>query len=109
MIGFLEQRGHEVVWAQDAKMAKHMLKNENGIGLIILDMMLAGETTGWSVAEFRYHNERTKEIPMVVLSGTDPAEILSRARENWLEGVTLMLGKPPNIQQLDKYIASLGR
>jgi CheY-like chemotaxis protein len=107
MTGFLEQRGHDVLWAKDAKGAKHLLRNEIGIGLIILDMMLSDETTGWSVAEFRYHDEQLKKIPLVIMSGTDPVEILSRARENWLEGVTLMLSKPPDTAQLERYIASL--
>jgi two-component system, sensor histidine kinase len=108
MTRFLENLGHEVIWAQDARRAIHYLKTEDEIGLVILDMTLAGETTGWSVAEFRYHDPYAKKIPLVVMSGTDPAQILSRARENWLEGVGLMLEKPPNIAQLQKYLASLG-
>jgi CheY-like chemotaxis protein len=108
MTSFLEEIGHQIIWAQDAPGAIELLKNEEGIGLIILDIMLANGTTGWSVAEFRHYNERVKDIPLVIMSATDPAEILARARENWLEGVTLMLGKPPDVDQLERYIASLG-
>ena len=106
MTGLLEQRGHEILWAQDAKGAKHLLKNERGIGLVILDMMLAGETTGWSIAEFRKHDEYASKIPLVVMTGADPAEVLKKAQENWLEGAFL-IGKPPNIQKLVKHIESL--
>ena len=103
----LRKDGHEIVWAADAPGAIRQLVSEPGLELILLDMTLANGTTGWSVAEFRANDARSKAIPLVVLSGADPRQLQARARQNWLEGVSLMLDKPPDFELLRRYIESL--
>jgi len=99
--------GHEVLFASDAEQAIGYLDKERGIGLIVLDMMLARGTTGWSVLDYRYHLPRVKAIPLAIVSGIPPEEILFKARENWLEGVSFLSGKPFEMKRLLAYIETL--
>ena len=107
MMRSLVAAGHEVIFASDSSQAINLLVTERDIGLIVLDMMLARGTTGWSVLDYRFHEPRVRQIPVAIVSGIPASEIRFKARENWLEGIQCMLDKPIEMSELIRYIDSL--
>ncbi len=103
----LEQRGHEVIWAEDGAEALALLDTEDDIDLILLDMQLP-DMTGDEVARIiRADDELKHHIIIVVTANVRKAS--EQLTDIEIQGT---LGKPINTQQLDfllnKYFGDTG-
>ncbi|MFQ6105704.1 MAG: response regulator transcription factor [Candidatus Hydrothermarchaeaceae archaeon] len=63
----LENEGYEVITANDGKAALEKLKTVRA-DLILLDVMMPG-VDGWNVCKILKEHEKTKSIPIAILTG----------------------------------------
>lgn len=92
----LTQAGHDVTQAFNATAAMDLLSSET-FDVVLLDILLGpGTQTGWSVAGFMQAHERTRNVPIIVLSGLAPEEVRAGAHRyaNLLSKAAIILGKP---------------
>lgn len=90
--------------ASDAKKAFEILNTEK-IDLVVLDLMMP-EITGIEVLEHMKSNEITKNIPVIVLSGTQETDII---KESLKKGAAEFLYKPINPDSLVAHIENILR
>ncbi|HPM42678.1 MAG TPA: response regulator [Candidatus Omnitrophota bacterium] len=64
----LEAKGYEVLSAPDGK-AGFAKAKEDCPGLIILDVMMATRTEGFDVARLLKDDAKTKDIPVILITG----------------------------------------
>jgi CheY-like chemotaxis protein len=102
----LASLGHEVVGTPLATEGIRALTSDRRFGLILLDMILAEEQTGWLLLPFWKFDKRSRRIPLFVISGMPPEELRFMARQDLLEGVPI-LTKPFTISQLEDEIKKL--
>ncbi|WP_010383534.1 aerobic respiration two-component sensor histidine kinase ArcB [Pseudoalteromonas rubra] len=98
----LEQRGHEVVWAETGEDALSMVETEDELDLILLDMQLP-DINGDEVARQIRADSHFDELPIVALTAN------VRSAEQELQGIDIQgaLAKPINTTKLDKMLAEL--
>lgn len=98
----LEQRGHEVIWAEDGEEALALLETEDELDLVLLDMKLP-DMNGDEIARIIRADPRWDELPLVALTAN-----VGKAEEQ-LRGVSMQgaLAKPVNTQKLDGMLAEL--
>ncbi|MFP4111442.1 MAG: PleD family two-component system response regulator [Candidatus Woesearchaeota archaeon] len=89
----------EVICSKDSKKALNLLKADNNINLILLDIMMPN-IDGISMAKSIKLNPRTKNIPLVFISAKTEKDIMERARK-YSEG---FLKKPFEIEQIREII-----
>ncbi|WP_018692849.1 ATP-binding protein [Algicola sagamiensis] len=101
-ISLLEQRGHDVVWAETGEDAIALLETEDDIELVLLDMQLP-DMHGRDIAVHIRGDERLAMIPVVALTAN------VRKAEEDLEGIHIdgALAKPISTRKLDKALYSL--
>jgi response regulator RpfG family c-di-GMP phosphodiesterase len=103
----LVKNGHIVKGLRLATDAVRALTQDHyGFDLILLDMILGEDQTGWMLAYFRAFDRRSRHIPMVVLSGMPREEIRFMAAQNVLHGVPV-LEKPLDMAALERELAKL--
>jgi CheY-like chemotaxis protein len=105
----LRQRGHDVCWSATGEGALLLLRSEQP-DVMILDMKLGpGGMSGWDVAREQRLDPTTRAIPIIVLSGMAPADVRAGAHavEDALAGSILILGKPCDVDLLDRALAVL--
>jgi CheY-like chemotaxis protein len=102
----LLRMGHTVIGTPLATEGVRALTGPLRFDLILLDMMLAEEQTGWLLAYFRAFDRRSRRIPMIVLSGIPPEEVRFMSSQNVLHGVPIM-SKPVELDLLEAEIAKL--
>jgi CheY-like chemotaxis protein len=100
----LKDEGYEVLLINDPLTVKSTIENENPPQLIFLDILMAG-MDGQEVAQLVKNSEKTKQVPIVMLSANIQVEEI--AKKSHADG---FLKKPFNIEELiqvtRKYIAS---
>lgn len=98
----LEQRGHEVIWAETGEDALSMVETEDELDLILLDMQLP-DINGDEVARQVRSDSHFDELPIVALTAN------VRSAEQELQGINIQgaLAKPINTTKLDKMLAEL--
>jgi two-component system aerobic respiration control sensor histidine kinase ArcB len=98
----LEQRGHEVVWAETGEDALSFVETEDDLDLVLLDMQLP-DINGDEVARQIRSNSHFDKLPIVALTAN------VRSAEQELEGIATQgaLAKPINTVKLDKMLADL--
>jgi two-component system aerobic respiration control sensor histidine kinase ArcB len=98
----LEQRGHEVIWAEDGEEALALLETEDDIDLVLLDMKLP-DMNGDEIARIIRADKRLDDLVVVALTAN-----VGKAQEQ-LRGINIQgaLSKPVNTQKLDKMLAEL--
>jgi CheY-like chemotaxis protein len=75
--------------------------------LIILDVMMSYLSEGYDLAAMLKKNERTAEVPIVILTGVDRSfELRSRLEKNWVD-VEAFMTKPPDFGKLEDTIEAL--
>lgn len=98
----LEQRGHEVIWAETGEDALAFVETEDDLDLVLLDMQLP-DINGDEVARQIRAIPEFDNLPIVVLTAN------VRSAEEELEGVNIQgsLAKPVNTKKLDRMLANL--
>lgn len=98
----LEQRGHEVIWAENGEEALALVETEDDIDLILLDMKLP-DMNGDEIARIIRDDSHFDDLPIVALTAN-----VGKAEEQ-LRGIRIQgaLAKPVNTQKLDKMLAEL--
>lgn len=98
----LEQRGHEVIWAEDGEEALALVDTEDDIDLILLDMKLP-DMNGDEIARIIREDSHFDDLPIVALTAN-----VGKAEEQ-LRGINIQgaLAKPVNTPKLDKMLAQL--
>lgn len=101
-INLLEQRGHQVFWAETGEDALALLETEDDIDLVLLDMQLPDMNGDQIAAEMKAHEE-WQQIPIIVLSAN------VRKAEEQLTGIQIAgaLAKPINTNNLDQALAAV--
>lgn len=98
----LRERGFEVVAAQDAMQAG-MVALRTAPDVIVLDINMPGGS-GIEVLKRLRRSTKTKNIPVVVVSGSNDSDVRQVAIEL---GVVDFLPKPVDLDQLCKVLSSL--
>ncbi|MHB8218076.1 MAG: response regulator [Candidatus Sulfotelmatobacter sp.] len=98
----LEEKGFEVVVAQDAMQAG-MVALRTAPDAIVLDINMPGGS-GIDVLERLKRSSKTQRIPVVVVSGSGDADIRQIALDL---GVADFLTKPVDLDQLCRTLSSL--
>ncbi|WP_462170029.1 ATP-binding protein [Pseudoalteromonas xiamenensis] len=98
----LEQRGHEVIWAETGEDALCLVETEDDLDLILLDMQLP-DINGDEVARHIREDSRFDDLPIVALTAN------VRSAEQELEGISIQgaLAKPINTTRLDRMLGEL--
>ena len=98
----LEQRGHEVLWAETGEDALSFVETEDDLDLVLLDMQLP-DINGDVVAKQIRSDSHFDKLPIVALTAN------VRSAEKELEGISIQgaLAKPINTVKLDKMLADL--
>lgn len=98
----LEQRGHEVIWAETGEDALSFVETEDELDLVLLDMQLP-DINGDEVARQIRADSHFDKLPIVALTAN------VRSAEEDLEGISVQgaLAKPINTIKLDKMLADL--
>ncbi|MEL0649337.1 aerobic respiration two-component sensor histidine kinase ArcB [Pseudoalteromonas agarivorans] len=98
----LEQRGHEVLWAETGEDALSFVETEDDLDLVLLDMQLP-DINGDVVAKHIRSDSHFDNLPIVALTAN------VRSAEEELEGISIQgaLAKPINTVKLDKMLADL--
>ncbi|MBP7056450.1 MAG: response regulator [Candidatus Omnitrophica bacterium] len=101
----LEAKGYEVISATDGKTGFIKAKEETP-GLIILDVMMATRTEGFDVARLLKDDPKTKDIPVILITGIKRDMNLAfgfEPDEVWLP-VKAVLDKPVKPEALLKAV-----
>lgn len=106
MAHLLEHAGHTVCWAQTGIGAVELLRTE-AIHLVLLDITLAGTMTGFDVARAKHADPRTRDVPIIVISGMAADEIRHLARQENPLASALIVSKPVDIGTLLRAIESI--
>ncbi|CAM4095465.1 aerobic respiration two-component sensor histidine kinase ArcB [Pseudoalteromonas ostreae] len=98
----LEQRGHEVIWAETGEDALSFVDTEDDLDLVLLDMQLP-DINGDEVARQIRADSHFDKLPIVALTAN------VRSAEEELQGISIQgaLAKPINTTKLDKMLAEL--
>ncbi|MGO2373545.1 aerobic respiration two-component sensor histidine kinase ArcB [Pseudoalteromonas sp. KG3] len=98
----LEQRGHEVIWAETGEDALSFVETEDDLDLVLLDMQLP-DINGDEVARQIRADSHFDKLPIVALTAN------VRSAEEELQGISIQgaLAKPINTTKLDKMLAEL--
>jgi CheY-like chemotaxis protein len=105
----LEQHGHTTCWASTGESALEKLRTEP-VDVIILDMMLGAGMNGWELAWRCKCDPMLARLPIIVLTGLTATEVRARsepAERHPLDGVVVVLEKPPAEGVLLRYLTTL--
>lgn len=98
----LEQRGHEVIWAETGEDALSFVETEDDLDLVLLDMQLP-DINGDEVARIIREDSYFDKLPIVALTAN-----VRRAEEDLAEiNIQGALAKPINTGRLDRMLAEL--
>lgn len=101
---FLEQEGFAVRTASEPSEGIRMAQ-EGGVDLILLDIMMPG-MDGYAVFDVLKKDERTREIPVVMLTAK---AIIMHTPKDFFYGLYGFLAKPFSRQQLVKTVKDVFR
>jgi putative two-component system response regulator len=78
-MNILKDEGYKMLFAQSGYKAFDVIK-ENNIDLILLDVMMP-DLDGFEVCKILKQDDKTKDIPIIFLSGKDSSTDIERAYE----------------------------
>ena len=78
-MNILREKGYRMLFAQSGEKAFDIIQ-ENSIDLILLDIMMP-DLTGFEVCEILKENNKTKDIPVIFLTGSSSPEDIEKAFE----------------------------
>lgn len=104
LIEYLKEINYEIEWANDGKEGiKRILKDYDKISLIILDFLLPNYT-GDIVARVLKFNEKTKNIPVLLLTSRITYDTFEKTK---FLNIDRLLYKPYNFEELKNAIQEL--
>jgi CheY-like chemotaxis protein len=89
--------GYEVITSSDWLDSFGFLKQAQP-DLIILDLMMGREQTGWAILELLHEDEATRDIPVILCSAAAPA--LDQHADRLRPGLVSALAKPFDVDAL---------
>jgi CheY-like chemotaxis protein len=89
--------GYEVATSSDWLDSFAFLKRTQP-DLVILDLMMGRDQTGWAILELLHEDEATRDIPVIVCSAAAPA--LDTHADRLRQGTVAALAKPFDVDQL---------
>jgi CheY-like chemotaxis protein len=89
--------GYEVITSSDWLDSFGFLKQAQP-DLIILDLMMGREQTGWAILELLHEDEATRDIPVIVCSAAAPA--LDQHADRLRRGPVSAMAKPFDVDAL---------
>jgi len=93
----LRSKGYSVVSASDARAGIMILKENNLVGIALLDMMMP-EMDGYQALQVIRSTEEIKDFPVIAVT----AQAMKGDRERCLEaGATGYISKPVNMDELE--------
>jgi CheY-like chemotaxis protein len=104
----LADAGHTICWAETAEGAIRLLRTEK-VDLILLDIVLRGDTDGLDVLHHKLSEPSTVGIPVIIMTGLTTSQIHERAHREWnaMAGAMVVMGKPLDGELLMRAIESL--
>jgi len=88
-------------WGADAK---QQLLDFAPVDLVLLDLMISDKIDGYDIYNEIYHLDTLEEVPIAIVSASDPDIEMTRAREQGFNG---FIGKPIDFNQFPKRIIKL--
>lgn len=79
-MNILKNEGHKMYYAKSGEMALKLV-NEHDFDLILLDIMMP-DMNGFAVCSKLKNDEKTKNIPVIFLSGKDSTQDIEQAYES---------------------------
>lgn len=101
----LELGGHRVTTAATGSDALRAMFTDTTIEVVLLDIELTPEMSGWDVQRVKFADPHLRAIPTIVLTGRLPDE----GSRNRLSGVSLILTKPYTVEEILGALAHLER
>lgn len=93
----LRSRGYSVVSASDAETGIMILKENNLVGIALLDMMMP-EMDGYQALQIIRNTEAIKDFPVIAVT----AQAMKGDKERCIQaGATDYISKPINMEELD--------
>lgn len=89
----LENAGHRVCWAPCGLKGIQQMRIEKP-DVVILDMLLTPEMSGWEVLRVKMSDPEIQGIPVVIQSGLDPEEVRRQGRIDVTSNIQIVLAKP---------------
>lgn len=78
-MNMLRNEGHQMFYAKSASMGLKLVK-EHEVEIILLDIMMP-QMDGYEMCKILKNDSKTKEIPVIFLSGKDSIEDIQKAYE----------------------------
>lgn len=94
---YLEDRDVEIFVAENGKIALDILKDDPGINLILMDIMMP-EMDGYETMREIRKQEKYKKLPIIALTAKAMKEDQKKCMD---AGANAYLSKPVNIDELD--------
>ncbi len=95
---FLLQAGHTMCWSGSGHGALKQLYLEK-IDVVLLDLNLGSEMSGWDVARVKYCDPDLRDIPLVIISGTPVEQVREIAKVDILANAFVM-SKPISMHEM---------
>lgn len=101
----LHNHGHTTCAAGKGSDALRLMYTEP-VKVIILDINLTHEMSGWDLIRIRFADEKLRKIPLVIMSGYAQEDILAgiNARKNMMSGKSIVMSKPFQVNDLLNFL-----
>jgi DNA-binding response OmpR family regulator len=96
----LTAKGHVVYFASLGESAIVLLRTEP-IDVVLLDLDLDGEITGWDLLAQRAREPSLANKPIIAMTHLSASEVGQRRYVDTLRGAILLLSKPPDLDLLN--------
>jgi CheY-like chemotaxis protein len=100
----LHRHGATVMYDRWGKNTPIIMAAQKPIDLVLLDLMLPGNMSGYDVYEQLQQNPQLKDIPVAVVTASDPGIEMKKAREKGMKG---FLTKPIDLTNFPVAIAKI--
>jgi CheY-like chemotaxis protein len=100
----LHRHGATVMYDRWGKNTPIIMVSQKPIDLVLLDLMLPGNVSGYDVYDQLQKNPELKKVPVVVVTASDPSLEMKKAREKGLQG---FLSKPIDVTNFPLAIAKI--
>jgi len=100
----LERQGAKIGIERWGQNTMEHLRAFMPVDIIILDLMLPNNITGYDIFQDIRSNKEFDDIPLVAVSASNPSEAIPRARESGFSG---FISKPVDFDRFPEQIAAL--
>jgi len=100
----LHRHGATVMYDRWGKNTPIIMVSQKPIDLVLLDLMLPGNVSGYDVYDQLKTNPQLKDIPVVIVTAADPGIEMKKARDKGLNG---FLTKPIDVTTFPLAVAKI--